>query len=296
MASILHFTHWRQHVALDVGTSTIRIAAGSSHLMERPSRVGSKRALYGGVVVNGETALDILKPLLDQSRVFGVVRPCVLACAPSDARKEERQLLIDSIMKAGAASVAVIPEPLAAAIGAGMDVSSPYAQMVIDIGEGVTDCAIIRSSKIRATCAIRVGCDLMRCAIEKAADKSGCVDSGIDWEMMMRTWGLSSSDGHAGSILVATALGPVLEEIADTVESFLRDLPDSLGCEVIESGICLAGGGALIPGVREYLEQRTDICVTTARNPRSSVLEGARAILPVITMLNQWKLPVGPAT
>ena len=288
--SIFHFGHWRQHVALDVGTATTRIATGISQPIEKPSRIGTKKALLNGVVVDGETTLEILKPLLDRTRIFGIVRPCVLACAPSDAGKEERQLLIDSIMKAGAASFSVIPEPLAAAIGAGMDVSSHYAQMVVDIGEGVTDCAIIRSSKIRATCAIRVGCSEMRRAIVTAAKELECADVSDSYgDTLMQTCGLTRSVDHAGSVMVAAALQPVLEELVETVDSFLRDLPHDLGCEIIESGICLTGGGALIPGVREYFEQRTGINITIAPNPRAAVVEGARAILPVILMLNQWK-------
>jgi rod shape-determining protein MreB len=290
MKSKFHYTHWRQHVALDVGTATTRIAMGQSAIIEKPSRVEGKRALSRGVVVDAEAVLHILKPLLDGARIFGVVKPFVLACAPSDACREERQLLMDSISKAGAASVCIIPEPLAAAIGSGLDVSSPYAQMVIDIGEGVTDCAIIRESKISATCAIRVGCEQMRRAIVAAARERGAAaldDS--DADLMMRTLGLGRSSGPAGGILAADALQPVLEEIVGTVESFIRDLPDELGCEVIESGICLTGGGALIPGVGACIEQRTGIGITIASNPRGSVVEGARNILPVVLLLNNWK-------
>lgn len=288
--SVFHTGHWRQHVALDVGTATIRIAAGMVPSIERPSQIGTRRALRDGVVVDDETALLILKPLLDRTRKFGIVKPCVLACAPSDASKEERELLIDSIVKAGAASIALIPEPLAAAIGSGVDVSSHYAQMVIDIGEGVTDCAVIRSSKIRVTCAIRAGCGRMRRAIVTAAQESGCTDvSDAFGNMLMRTCGFDRSIVQPESILTANALLPVLEELADTIQDFLRDLPHDLGCEIIESGICLTGGGALIPGVRKYFEQRTGISVTIAHTPCASVVEGARAILPVILTLNQWR-------
>lgn len=281
---------WRQDIALDVGTATTRVAIGMHRLIEQPSETAVKHALCGGVVVDGDAAVTFLKPLLAQVRRFGVLGPRVLACAPSDASKEERELLIDSIMRAGAASISLVPEPLAAAIGAGVDVSSQYAQMVIDVGEGVTDCAVIRSSKIRATCAIRVGCDRMRRAIVAAAQESGCTDvSDTFGNMLMRTCGLDRSVVHPGSILTATALQPVLEELADTIQEFLRDLPHDLGSEIIESGICLTGGGALIPGVRELFEQRTGISVTIAHTPRASVVEGARVILPVILMLNQWR-------
>lgn len=288
--SMFYSGHWRQHVALDVGTATTRIASGMSHLIEKPSWIGTKRALRGGVVVDYETTLEILKPLIDRTRLFGIVKPCVLACAPSDARKEERQLLSDSIMKAGAASLRIIPEPLAAAIGAGVDVSSQYAQMVVDIGEGVTDCAVIRSSKIIVTCAIRAGCGRMRRAIVIDAQEAGCADVSDSYgDALLRTCGLTRSIDHAGSVRSVVALQPVMDEIAETIGSFLRDLPHELGCEVIESGICLTGGGSLIPGVREYLEQCTGISVSIIRNPRAAVVEGARAILPVILMLNQWR-------
>ncbi|MDU0458618.1 MAG: rod shape-determining protein [Geobacteraceae bacterium] len=289
MIPLFHSAHWRQHIALDVGTATIRIATGLSPLTEYPSLIGLKRALCNGVVVDGETVSNILEPLMDRVRRFGIFKPCVLACAPSDARQEERQLLIDSIINAGAASVMIIPEPLAAAIGAGLDVSSPYAQMVIDIGEGVTDCAIIRSSKIRTTCAIRIGCDQMRRAIVATAISYGSTIDDSYADMLMRTSGLLRSAEHVGSVFTKMALLPVIEKIAATIDSFLRDLPHDEGCEIIENGICLTGGGALIPGVRDYFEQRTGISTTIASNPRASVAEGARAIVPVILFLNLWR-------
>ena len=288
--SILHSGHWRQHVALDVGTATTRLAVGMSQSMEQPSILGSKRALRDGVVVDGKIVAQILQPLFERTRRWGVFKPCVLTCAPSDARLEERQLLIDSIMTAGAASVAVIPEPLAAAIGAGIDISSPYARMIIDIGEGVSDCAVVRSSKISAACAIRSGCDRMHHAIVTTAHQYGYADmSDSHADMLLRTCGLVRSADHVGSSLVAVALQPVLAEIAANIVAFLRDLPHELGCEIIENGICLTGGGALIPGVRQYFEQRTGISVTIAGNPRDAVIDGARIILPAILSLNQWE-------
>jgi len=290
MIPMLHRAHWRQHVALDVGTATTRIAVGQASLVEHATCVDGRQALRGGVIVDAGIILDVLKPIMRRARICGIIKPCVLACAPSDARREERQLLSDSIMRAGAASVFLIPEPLAAAIGSGLDVSSPYAQMVIDIGEGVTDCAIIRSSKIYATRAIRIGCCQMRQAVSKAIRASGHADSDkTHADMLMRTCGLLRYRDKTEAAQVATAIHPVMEEIADTFDSFLRDQNHVVGCEIIDSGICLTGGGALIPGVREYFAQRTNIRVTTADAPRASVVEGARAILPVTILLNQLK-------
>lgn len=285
---------WRQDVALDVGTATTRVAIGMDRLIERPSETAAKRALRGGVVVDGDAAVAFLKPLLAQVRVFGVVGPRVLACAPSDVKRNEHELLIESIVKAGASSVVVIPEPLAAAVGAGVDVSSPYPQMVIDIGEGVSDCAIIQSSKILATCAVRFGCAGMRREIVQTAERNGisAITDG-EAEELLRSHGVavSSSDSldSGGRAHPAAAVEPVMEEILATIDSFLRDLPHSLGCEIIDSGIWLSGGGALIPGIRERLEEHTGITVRTVGNPLFAVIEGARVILPVVTALNQWR-------
>jgi len=285
---------WRQDVALDVGTATTRVAIGMHRLIEHPSETIVKRALRGGVVVDGDAAVAFLKPLLAQVRVFGVVGPRVLACAPSDVKRSERELLIESIVKAGASSVVVIPEPLAAAVGAGTDVSSPYAQMIIDIGEGVSDCAIIQSSKIMATCAVRTGCARMRREIVQSAERNdlAALTDG-EAEEILRSRGVAVSACNSldasGRAHPAAAVEPVVEEILATIDSFLRGLPHSLGCEIIDSGIWLSGGGALIPGIRERLEERTGISVRIAGNPLFAVIEGARVILPVVAALNQWR-------
>lgn len=285
---------WRQDVALDVGTATTRVAIGLHRLIEHPSETIVKRALRGGVVVDGDAAVAFLKPLLSQVRVFGVVGPRVLACAPSDVKRSERELLIESIVKAGASSVVVIPEPLAAAVGAGTDVSSPYAQMIIDIGEGVSDCAIIQSSKILATCAVRIGCARMRREIVQSAERNGfAAITDEEAEEILRSHGVAVSAPNSldssGRVNPAAAVEPVVEEILTTIDSFLRGLPHSLGCEIIDSGIWLSGGGALIPGIRERLEERTGISVRIAGNPLFAVIEGARVILPVVAALNQWR-------
>lgn len=247
MDTQLPLQFWRQQIALDLGTAAIRIAAAHGPVLELPSCLGAREGLCGGVVVDQETVARLLKPQLAKRRLFGIVKPRVLACAPSDASRDERARLIRAVLEAGAASVYLIPEPLAAAVGAGLDVSSPYAQLVVDIGAGVTDCALIRMSRIQATAALRIGCSRLQDATQSS------------WH-----------------------------PVGDLLEGFLHDLPPEIGCEVIENGICLTGGGALIPGLPAYLEARTGITVTPAAIPCHCVVEGARAILPVVVMLNLW--------
>jgi rod shape-determining protein MreB len=89
--------------------------------------------------------------------------------------------------------------------------------------------------------------------------------------------------------LAAIGLQPVIESIAHTAESFFKELPDGLACDIIDNGICLTGGGALIPGVKVYLEHHLGISLKVAGNPLASVAEGARAILPMILSLDEWQ-------
>lgn len=295
MAFIPHRLFVKPDVALDMGTATIRVATGSCGLMARPSVMGMHHALRAGVVIDIDVAIAVLKPLLAQTRGFGIVKPRVVTCSPSDATRDERDLLVESVIKAGASSVVVVPEPLAAAVGAGVDVASPYAQMVIDIGEGVTDCAIIRSGMIQATSAIRVGCARMRQAIMDAARLSGHILITEDEaERLIRTVGVypcgrTNLPGGMGDAEVISAVEPVMAKMLATIDSFLRDVPENLGCEVIESGIWLTGGGALIPGMCERIEEKTGITVDFANNPLEAVVEGARTIMPLVSALNQWE-------
>jgi len=145
-------------MAIDFGTASVRVTAVSQHVRERRSANGERCALAGGVVVDRETAAEVLRPILYRARRWGFSRVRVLACAPSDASAEEKSALADCILRAGASAVYISPEPLAAAIGAGIDVGSRYAKLIMDIGEGVTDCAAIRSAQVFRSLAIRVGC------------------------------------------------------------------------------------------------------------------------------------------
>ena len=293
MSFLTQLTCRGQDVALDVGTATMRVAIGMHRLIEHPSVTGKKRALCGGVIVDGEAVVGILKPLLAQVRSFGLARTRVLACAPSDLSNLEQELLIESILSSGASSVTVIPDPFAAAIGGGVDVSSSHAQMVIDIGEGATDCAVIRAGKIQTTCAVRLGCANMRREIVRAGGVQGGkpVITEEEAEKLLRRHGVAHSRVERQSATGAEqgmhAVEQVVEQLTTEACSFLRDMPHSLGCEIIESGIWLTGGGALIPGIRERLDTQTGIGVTLVGNPLSAVVEGARALLPYIAEMNR---------
>ncbi|MGH9802310.1 MAG: rod shape-determining protein, partial [Blastocatellia bacterium] len=179
-------------LAIDLGTANTRLyALGHGLIANEPSlirfqqytgeveAVGAQAAwlssndpysptvspLHAGVVADIEAASSLLKPFLKRAQRFGLFKPRVLACAPTDACEEERAALIEAAQRAGASEVYIAPEPLAAAIGAGMDVASHYAQMIVDIGDGVTDIAVVRSGSLILTSAVRTACSDLRNAV-----------------------------------------------------------------------------------------------------------------------------------
>jgi rod shape-determining protein MreB len=324
-------------VAIDLGTANTRLYAhGRGLLADEPTlvaisdRTGSVEAvgtkalgmvgqaagvhhvspLHGGVVSDVDAASSLLAPLLSRARSrFGIVKPRVLVCAPTDAKEADREALVEAIRKAGASSVAVAPEPLAAAIGAGLDVASPYAQMLVDIGDGVTDIAVIRSGRLMRTAAVRTACSDMRAAVGRAvAERHGVMLYRREAERLTlelgatrasvsgksrEAKGFDKETGKAVRVVVTAsevcdAIDAPINTLVQAVRSAVNDLPAMTACEVIESGICLTGGGARLPGLAELIAAETSVDVRPAADPLRAVIDGARQMLFVASATGVW--------
>jgi len=324
-------------LALDLGTANTRLyARGHGMIADEPSlikikpetgrveAVGKKAArltasrhnslsvspCHAGVVADVDAAYLLLKPMLKRARGFGMIKPRALACAPTDACDEERAALIEATKRAGASAVVVVPEPLAAAIGAGLDISSPYAQMLVDIGDGVTDIAIIRSNTLIQTSAVRTACsDLQRAISQMVAFQYGVLlyppeaerlthlvgaIQDCDWEELFVTYGTDLLTGTPVSLCVSNfdvieAIQTVLSSIIHAIQETVRNLPPKTSCEVIENGICLTGGGANLRGLSSRLSTATSLDVFTAPDPMRAVINGARQMLSVSVDTNFWE-------
>lgn len=294
-------------IAIDVGTFAVRVSAGNQLVRERKAASGNRNALAGGVIVDRATTTEVLRPILGQARRWmGFPRVRALACAPSDATAEEKAALAECITSAGASAVFISPEPLAAAIGSGIDVASPYANVLIDIGEGVTDCAVIRSAQIATSHAVRVGCADLRASIrEHVLQRHELTISEQEAERIMRVVGVSEDnyegltasglyDGEACTFAIDaeelhTALASAQTAILDCIETLLHELPAALSVEVIEDGIFLSGGGALLPGMRDRVARATQVDVRIVADPLRAVVSGARAMLPAASTLRLWR-------
>jgi rod shape-determining protein MreB and related proteins len=323
-------------IAIDLGTANIRLYVhGRGLVLSEPSlvkidfktglikSVGIRALenssfkdsdlfspLHEGVIVNVDHAISLLKPLVERSvkKLGHYKKPKALVCTPSDVTQQELMNLVDATILAGISSVAVVPEPLAAAIGAGIDTSSGYSQMLIDIGDGITDIVLIKSGALVKSGAIRVACSNIHRSIETAIlENYGIELQYVDVRLLTEQLGLNVTDSEiivingrdcrskedkeievqADEIL--QAINPVTNIILKNIKEFLRNLPDSIACEVIESGIHLTGGGACLPGLAERIEKETSITVHRTADPLNAVIDGARQI--VVTGLNTdlWK-------
>lgn len=324
-------------LAIDLGTANTRMyAAGKGLLADEPSvvgisaetgfveAIGSRAAslatnpdesfrsvfpLRAGVIEDLDAAAALLTPLFRRAKRFGLIRPRVLACAPTDACDEERAAIVEAASRAGAASVTIAPEPLAAAIGAGLDVSSPYAQMIVDVGDGVTDIAVICSGEVILASAVRTACSDLHTAVRRSI-----VDSHGAWlymreaERLTRTVGVARGErpvrehtargadcrtGRDTRITVSNrevsaAMDPIVDTIIGAVLRVVADLPSGTSCEVIESGVCLTGGGAALPGLAELLAKETQLDVKPAADPLRAVINGARQMLTVCNRTGLW--------
>ncbi len=334
-------TGWRNllaapDLAIDLGTANTRLyVRGHGLIADEPTlikiqpetgvveAVGARAArlskldqfaysispLHAGAVADIEAASSLLKFFLSRAQKLGILKPRALACAPTDACLEEREALIEATRRAGASAVVVVPEPMAAAIGAGLDVSSPYAQMLVDIGDGVTDIAVIRSGSLITTSAVRTACsDLRHCVSQMVAFRYGVLlfpDEGervirmvgasrdYERERLFLTEGTDLLTGEPMSLCVSShdvmeAIEQPLEIIIEAIHKVVRDLPLQTSCEVIENGICLTGGGSQLQGMSERLEKATSLTVRTPDDPMRAVINGACQMLKVGIATGIW--------
>lgn len=291
-------------LALDIGTGLARACTDTSDVLERGSYVREhlggailyRRALRGGVVSDIAAAAEIIAPLVNTFTARWR-RPAALICTPSDASPDEQDALVEAVSTAGATVTRIVPEPLAAAIGCGVDMSSEYAHLIVDLGEGVTDVAVIAGGSIVRSGAERTGFSDIRQAVvewlrwqrrlvidESAADaliRTFCFRCDTK-HFEVRGHDIDRDDKSAHVIDredLAAVIEPTLESISSFVASFVRDLPHETAQQVIESGLRITGGGATLDALLKRIECATGMNAIRAAQPLRSVINGARTII-----------------
>ncbi|WP_420853277.1 rod shape-determining protein [Segeticoccus rhizosphaerae] len=285
-------------VAIEVGSGRL-IAAGHKAremLGRTPAHVHAIRPLQDGVISDADVTERMLRYFVDQVRPSRLVRPRMVVCVPSEVTGVERRALEDAATRSGARRVYVIEEPMAAAIGADLPVNQTAASTVVDIGGGTTDVAMISLGGIVNARSIRLGGDEIDEAIiahvkseyslllgeRSAEDIKVSVGSAFPMteELSTRVRGRDLTTGLPKTVTVSSVElrraieAPVLQ-IVELVRATLDVCPPELSGDVIDSGIVLTGGGALLRGLDERLRHELGVPVRVADDPLRAVVRGS---------------------
>lgn len=234
-----------------------------------------------------------------------IIRPNVIICVPSGATQVQKRAVKQAGLKAGANEVYLIEEPLAAAIGAGIEIGETEGNLIIDIGGGTTDIAVISRGGIVVSDSIRFAGDSCDEAImkyirenknliigEKTAERIKKEIVKISDEDGINVKGRNLFSGLPQEIIVykediEIALSKVIEEIANGVQRVLSTTPPELVSDLYENGALLAGGGALILGIREKIEEKIKISVSIADSPVTAIVRGVGKSLNWMNQLSK---------
>lgn len=300
-------------VAIDTKTDTV-LAVGSQAkdmLGRTPGSIVAVRPLKDGVIANFDITATMLKYFIRSSvKSLFFSKPKVVICIPSGVTEVERRAVEDSAKQAGAGIVELIEEPMAAAIGAGLPVSEPTGSMVVDIGGGTSEVAVISLGDIVTATSERVAGDKFDEAIisyvkrkynlligeRTAEDIKIKIGSAAPYEgegdMVIK--GRNLLDGLPKNITITSkevreALSEPLKCIINAVKLTLENTPPELSADIIDRGIMLTGGGALLRGLDTLIAENTHMPVFIAEKPLDCVADGTGKCLGVTMPREYYK-------
>lgn len=290
-------------VAIDADTKKC-LAAGQEAkdmLGRTPGRVLAIRPLKDGVIADFEVTEIMLNFFLKKLQLKGMFqRPTILICCPSNITSVERNAIRDCAYRAGAKKVYIEEEPKVAAVGAGLDISKPSGNMVVDIGGGTTDVAVLSLGEIVTSTSLKIAGDTFDCDIIKyVKDEKKLLIGDRTAEELKKTIGtawkgnkaqtaeVSGRDlvtGLPTSILVTSeemelAMRDSMQSVVSACRTVLEKTPPELASDIVTRGIVLTGGGALVTGLDELLRNELHIPVYIADNALTCVAEGTGILL-----------------
>lgn len=299
-------------VAVDNNTGNVLAVGKEARKMlgRTPGNIVATRPLREGVISNYTVTEKMLKYFIN--RVCGkfVFAPRIMICIPSQVTEVEKKAVIDAASQAGARRVYLIEEPIAAAIGAGIDISKPCGNMVVDIGGGTTDIAVISLGGSVVSESLKVAGDKFDEAIVKYIKKRhnvmigertaeelkiniGCVYPKIqDMDMDIRgrdlITGLPKTITVHSNEMLEALIEPAMM-IVDSVHSVLEKTPPELAADISDKGIYMTGGGCLVDGLDKLLQEKTGINVMIAQDAVSCVALGTGKALDNLDALDSKK-------
>jgi len=282
-------------------------------LGKTPGNISAIRPLKDGVIADFEVTEEMLKYFIAKvhNRKF-FVRPRIIVGVPSGITQVEKRAVKESAYSAGASEVYLIEEPMAAAIGAGLPITDPSGNMIVDIGGGTSEIAVISLAGIVRSKSIRVGGDMLDQVISQYIKRKYnlSIGTGVAETIKMR-FGLPLPDDEVskmeikGSNLITgipttleiegqeirEAMNEPIASLIDAVKHVLETTPPELAADLVDKGIVLAGGGALIKNLDIILREETMLPVTIADDPLTCVVKGAGRLLDELSLLKDVTLP-----
>lgn len=298
-------------VAVDTRTDTVRyVGQDAKDVIGRtPGSIVAMRPLKDGVIADFDVTASMLQIFI--KKACGITmfsRPNIIICIPSGVTEVERRAVREAAIKAGGKRVSIIEEPMAAAIGAGLPVAEATGSMVVDIGGGTSEVAVISLGGIVASRSVRVGGDEFDFSIIQYIKKkynlligertAEAIKIGIgsafpfDGEEPMEIKGRNLIDGLPKNIFIEAgeireALTDSLASILDAIKVTLEKTPPELSADIIDHGITLTGGGALLRGLDELITRETGMQAHIAENPLDCVAAGTGMVLEDIAKLRE---------
>jgi rod shape-determining protein MreB len=285
----------------------LAVGAEAKRMIGRtPSHIQAIRPLKDGVIADFEICEKMLRYFIQRAHSRRFAKPRMIICVPSGITGVERRAVMEAAMNAGARKAYIIEEPMAAAIGAGLPVHEPTGNMVVDIGGGTTEVAVISLGGIVSSQSVRVGGDELDEAIISYVKKEHSLALGertaeeikitlgsahpLQEELYAEVRGRDLVTGLPKVLVVSTeeirqAIAEPVSAIVDAVKVTLDKTPPELAADIMEKGIVLTGGGALLQGLGPRLHHETSMQIVTAPDPLSCVAIGAGQCLEEFDVL-----------
>ena len=304
--SVVAISH-RDHSLLAVGEEA------KAMLGRAPGSIGVVRPLRHGVIADFDVTERMLPYFIRKvHRRQSLVHPRIVLTVPSGITQVEKRAVRNAAREAGAREVYLIEEPMAAALGAGLPIEAPGAHMIVDIGGGTTEVAVMSMAGIVYGQSVRIAGDEMNEAVmqymrrtyslligERQAEMvkitlGAAVPSGTESEKM-EVKGRDLLDGFPKRVVVTggevrEALGDPVGAIVAAVRTCLEQAPPELAADLVDTGITLTGGGALLRGLDRLLHAETALPITVSADPLTCVVRGAGQLLDTLDLL--WRVAI----
>ena len=292
------------------GSKVLSVGREAKMMLGRtPGNIVAIRPMKDGVIADFEITEAMLRHFIRKAHNRRtLVRPRIIICVPSGITQVEKRAVKESAESAGAREVFLIEEPMAAAIGAGLPITEPISNMVVDIGGGTTEVAVISLAGIVYSKSVRVGGDKMDEAILQYIKRKYNLLIGITTAEVIKTSiGSAYPSDQAETIdvkgrdlvtgipkiltidsdEVRQAISEQIETIVETVRIALEQTPPELAADIVDTGIVLAGGGSLLKNLDILLREETKLPITITEDPLATVAIGSGMALDNISMLRE---------